>query len=1589
MKIRVNFLEPFRMLDWIDHPDRNSKNKIFMRGQTFARWHKGGDGEGKPYITGTLIRSAVIRAAENLLLLSNGVVGGKKCCPGEFLTKGRGAKVHLRQRANLRWTAEKTCREQRRAPCPLCELLGQFDDAASGERDKSRFHIHFGNLDLQGKPSFSSPEEIAFGKTERALNRVDYATSKAHDFFKVWEIDHLLVPPFECDLTIRKDVSLEAISLLKDSLRFIDRLCGALCTIDIDDENSDAARPTSPLKSGRRAEVDVTAGFIADVFREGGELDRLRIVADAIRLMRRDKKMVLGLPLDHEGKENHYVWDKKKDDRSVRNLLTEMARSIPDKEWRAFCEQVGEGLYQKAKDLRGALSVTQRILGDAAFWGAPDKDIDPSTSFFSPFRETVVTGSLRAETPFFFGTETGGAEQTSFVVLVDHQGRYRLPRSVLRGVLRRDLRSVFGTGCNAELGGRPCLCPVCQIMRNVTLMDSRSAYYVSPEIRQRIRLNPFTGTAAEGALFDMEVGPEGLEFPFRLYYRGLGDVPDELKNVLKWWADGQAFMGGATGTGKGTFKLINLKSTSFDLLDPGSRQEYLLHRGWRDEIAQLKLTDMPLNVKRPRGPLWEKVSVNIEIGSPFLNGDPVQALVEGGGDIISFSKYTSRDILRVYAYKSESFRGVVRAAVGRRGEDEDRVSGKKGPLLTLTHQDCECHLCRIFGSEFEAGKVRFEDLVIDFRNIEKFPKLFDHVAIDRFSGGAVDRKKFNDCSLPGSPKHPLIMEGNLWIRTDLRKDEIEALGKALVDIRAGFYPFGGKGGVGYGWVSNLEIKGEGEMVQQLQRIMEEDFPGTPVPAAPPDKPDSALNIPPIEGAVYYPHYFLKPAAEVNRKRQPTGHQTFDKDLLTGKIKCRMTNLTPLIIPDTQDDDFFKLADKKKEKYHKSFCFFRLNGEIMIPGPEIRGMISSVYEALTNSCFRVFNEKDRLSWRMEADKNVLEQYRPGRVKKVIEDGKEVFKIIEMQEIRYPFYDKDCPIRKSQGEFFKWEGKDQPYYPHPTGSDQRLLGLAGYNRTHANENIAADYRIIKHRKKPGPDEAFMFVATPSENSTAYTNSVFKDRVTGYLKVTGPNKVEKEKGCDPDLRSVPTNRDEVILNKIRPSEHRVDCKKKDEECKKIGRQGVRCSRDHNQTCYRMRLEPGFACCEKDEKDPENSLTYTMTKRCERVFIEAKGREMPVNRKAIQNFKFLAKEYERNANQQETPVVFRTVVPKTINDGDLVYFREENGEVVEIIPVRISRNVDTMYLGKRFIGNNDDLRPCHREWLEEEDLSLLDPYPEKKLFRRHPEGLCPSCRLFGTDSYKGRLRFGFAALEGEPRWLRGGDNAPFGGMLTLPLLESPRPTWSMPNSHSVVPGRKFYIHHHGWKDVDAGKHPTTKEPIKKTVNNCTVEPLGIGNSFIFEICFENLHRYELGLLIYALQLEKGLAHKLGMGKALGFGSVDITVENIALRTIAAEWENGSHEIDKWISDGKKEIGRWFEEDWGKIRHIEHLRELLYFPKENQDFTVFYPPLRQRDIEESNLPGYEELKDEFKKEGGKAREDLLTIPGTPWYLPINRKKDS
>ncbi|CZE46259.1 TIGR03986 family type III CRISPR-associated RAMP protein [Campylobacter geochelonis] len=81
-----------------------------------------------------------------------------------------------------------------------------------------------------------------------------------------------------------------------------------------------------------------------------------------------------------------------------------------------------------------------------------------------------------------------------------------------------------------------------------------------------------------------------------------------------------------------------------------------------------------------------------------------------------------------------------------------------------------------------------------------------------------------------------------------------------------------------------------------------------------------------------------------------------------------------------------------------------------------------------------------------------------------------------------------------------------------------------------------------------------------------------------------------------------------------------------------------------------------------------------------------------------------------------------------------------------------------------------------------------------------------------------------------------------------------------SKIRGYKFY-HHKNHRYENTPQSNITK----------TVKPLSKGAKFKGKIRFENLSDIELGALLFVLNLPKNRHHKIGMGKPLGFGSIDI----------------------------------------------------------------------------------------------------------------------
>lgn len=158
---------------------------------------------------------------------------------------------------------------------------------------------------------------------------------------------------------------------------------------------------------------------------------------------------------------------------------------------------------------------------------------------------------------------------------------------------------------------------------------------------------------------------------------------------------------------------------------------------------------------------------------------------------------------------------------------------------------------------------------------------------------------------------------------------------------------------------------------------------------------------------------------------------------------------------------------------------------------------------------------------------------------------------------------------------------------------------------------------------------------------------------------------------------------------------------------------------------------------------------------------------------------------------------------------------------------------------------------------------------------------------------------------------------------LEAPNeePDWQEPDSGQKLRGFKMYYNKSDgyiWYDSIAQRNDfMDDESFRKKLSQqkklqSLISPINPKAWFETYIHFTDLTNYELGALLFSLQLPDGLRHSLGMGKPYGLGRVKIDIEelkrfNIKMR-YSSDLQSGEsllkkEEIQKLINDFEKFI--------------------------------------------------------------------------------------
>ena len=208
-------------------------------------------------------------------------------------------------------------------------------------------------------------------------------------------------------------------------------------------------------------------------------------------------------------------------------------------------------------------------------------------------------------------------------------------------------------------------------------------------------------------------------------------------------------------------------------------------------------------------------------------------------------------------------------------------------------------------------------------------------------------------------------------------------------------------------------------------------------------------------------------------------------------------------------------------------------------------------------------------------------------------------------------------------------------------------------------------------------------------------------------------------------------------------------------------------------------------------------------------------------------------------------------------------------------------------------------------------------------------------------------------------------GNPVTLKAFGEPHPTLTTfyldnieknynENKGVSIRGRKFYWHHKEKIGKPFSEYrksvemPKDKNGQNKFAYNSSLELMDINNEFEFNVNFENLTDEELGVLIYAIELEDGLLHKVGKGKAFGFGSCKIEIEEFIL-------ENKNKYRDFFVEP--------FEKENTKEHYINKAKEKRYFDEKRKNIKELKAILaKTNDLDFSESPFPEDINKKGEK---------------------------
>ncbi len=434
---------------------------------------------------------------------------------------------------------------------------------------------------------------------------------------------------------------------------------------------------------------------------------------------------------------------------------------------------------------------------------------------------------IEAETPLNLSSGEQDA-LTDSLVMTDANGLPMIPGTSLCGVLRHAfadvekeevIKSIFGYQGKGNDGKGSRLIVsnahfvnkkgvVIEGLENIDLKDEFFANFAELPIRDHCKISD-KGTSIQNGKFDNQVVYKGTRFKFEIELIGDESESNDWIKLLSSLSDTTFRIGGGTRKGYGEIKVVSAKHAIFDLSVPKELDAYLNKSAkLADELSNAKEIKSEL---KPNNEKWIKYELKLtpedfySFGSGFGDNDvdmtPVyEDIIEWNNEVAQFAK---KKIL----IPASSIKGAISHRVAFHYNKKTGVTadGKTQEQIKECIGENNTAVKALFGfakdsnsDEEEKKKGKRGNLIISdlFVDNKKSEKILNHVAIDRFTGGAMDGALFDEKVITQKDELSLnFLVNKTAFETDKVKEAFEA---SLDDIKNGMLPLGGSTMRGHG-----------------------------------------------------------------------------------------------------------------------------------------------------------------------------------------------------------------------------------------------------------------------------------------------------------------------------------------------------------------------------------------------------------------------------------------------------------------------------------------------------------------------------------------------------------------------------------------------------------------------------------------------------------------------------------------------------------------------------------------------------------------------------------------------------------------------